>query len=378
VAHYDISSKYEGVFFRVVGGGAGSFGTVQPQNAPRLEMVHTGYDNSKSSENHENGYSRIVPLSVTGWSDGLWTGDVVPFTLSDNSTNCGDWEQYKDEHCYKLFDGLRSYDDAEKVCQTNSGTLAVIHYVEEQNFLANYLFTRKKVVDNVWIGAKYIGNKLFQWEDHTPLTGSGYSHWAAGSPKNLTDHCVEMVADEGSEGKWVDERCARKNLAVCQKTQLPSVLSLAETVFHLKHSLEETNKKVAQLEKEAIPIGFTYVQLPKDKAPSELWPSLTWTDISSEYEGVFFRVVGGGAGSFGMVQQENAPRLERVYAGLNTVLNTGHVEVDHNMSIPVTGWSYGVATGAYDGVNVYTYFKHTDIAEVRPKNMAIKVYKRTA
>ncbi len=32
---------------------------------------------------------------------------------------CGDWEPYKDEKCFKIFDkvGLQSYEDAEKTCQ---------------------------------------------------------------------------------------------------------------------------------------------------------------------------------------------------------------------------------------------------------------------
>lgn len=128
-----------------------------------------------------------------------------------------------------------------------------------------------------------------------------------------------------------------------------------------------------------IPIGFTYFQLPKDKAPSELWPSMTWSDISSEYEGVFFRVVGGGANSFGVIQQENVPRLETVYVSSGgDDLNKGLVNFGKNMSIPVTGWSKGYCGAGFTGACMYTYYKHTDTSEVRPKNMAIKVYKRTA
>ena len=281
----------------------------------------------------------------------------------------------------------------------------VIHYAEEQNFLSNYIFTKKKTVNNVWVGARYIGNSLFQWEDHTQLTG-GFTNWAPGYPKNLTDHCVQMLSDEGLEGKWVDERCARSNAAVCQRMPPLSLKLLAETVVELKHSLQQTTSKLAdtenklaktektltsklaqtetkleKLKKENIPIGFTYVQLPKDKAPGELWPSMTWTDISSEYEGVFFRVVGGGAGGFGVVQLENAPRLEMVHTGNEKhKIQKIHHDLTNNVSIPVTGWSDGVRTGDLSSIEnaFYINFKHTDTAEVRPKNMAVKVYKRTA
>ena len=305
-------------------------------------------------------------------------------------TPCGDWEQYKDEHCYKLFTGLQSYSDAEKLCQTNNSILAVIHYAEEQIFLSSLIFTAKKAVDNVWIGAKYIGEaREFQWADHTAV--KGYANWALGYPKNLTGHCVQMTAEE-PKGKWTDEPCAKRNMVICQRQQPLSIKLLTEAVIELKHSLQrtsnileetknqliETKESVTQLKRESFPIGFTYVQLPKDKAPSELWPTMTWTDISSEYEGVFFRVVGGGSDSFGMVQHENAPRLEMVFANIEKEIKTKKVFLGDNMTIPLTGWSKALHTGDDGGTSIFTSFKHTDTAEVRPKNMAIKVYKRTA
>ncbi len=313
-----------------------------------------------------------------------------------DDTPCGaDWEQYKDEHCYKLLDnvGLQSYSNAENVCQTNNATLVSIHYAEEQNFLSNYIFTKKKAVDNVWIGAKFVGNKLYQWADHTTVsTKNGFTNWAAGCPKNLTDFCVEMHADVGSVGKWVDEPCAKKNLVLCQKTPAASLKLIAETMIELKHSLQQTASRLVAAEREleqlknesasAIPIGFTYVQLPKDKAPAELWPSMTWTEVSSDYEGVFFRVAGGDAADFGETQAATAPQLETVHVG-----DTAHkvnpdqknLAYNHNLTIPGTGeWSDAIVSGCYYSTPLYMSFKHSEGVEVRPKNMAIKVFRRTA
>ena len=113
---------------------------------------------------------------------------------------------------------------------------------------------------------------------------------------------------------------------------------LENTEQTLTSKLAQTEKELEKIKKQSIPIGFTYVQLPKDKAPKELWPSLTWTDVSSEYEGVFFRVVGGGAGSFGVVQQENAPRLETIHTGfIEHRIKNVHGDPSNNVSIPVTG-----------------------------------------
>ena len=288
-----------------------------------------------------------------------------------------------------------SYSDAEKTCTANNSSLVSIHFAEEQNFLANFLFTKRKAVDNVWIGARYVGNKQFNWADHTPLTsGPGhFTNWATGSPKNLSDYCVQMQADVGSLGKWVDEPCARKNLVVCQRTPTLSLKLLAETIIVLKHSLLqiseqlattriESEKEITALKKSTVPIGFTYVQMPKDKSPEVLWPGMTWTDVSDAYKGVFFRVAGGNASDFGEVQPYNAPRLETVYVGdsSNKLLNKKLLNYNHNLTIPVSGWSDGISSGSTYNANYLYYmnFKHSEVEEVRPVNMAVKVYRRTA
>lgn len=46
-----------------------------------------------------------------------------------------------------------------------------------------------------------------------------------------------------------------------------------------------------------VPKDFVYVQLPMMKAPSELFVG-TWSNISSKYKGLFFRVEGGDAAPF--------------------------------------------------------------------------------
>ena len=69
---------------------------------------------------------------------------------------------------------------------------------------------------------------------------------------------------------------------------------------------------LTNLKKSVISIGFTYVQLPHEKKPSEIWPWMIWEDVSTNYFGVFFRVVGGEAASFGEIQLENTTRIDKV------------------------------------------------------------------
>ncbi len=185
--------------------------------------------------------------------------------------------------------GLQTYEDAEKTCQQeNSSRLISISFREEQEFLSNFLFNKSQVVDNVWIGAKYINNK-FKREDDSDLT---FTNWAEGSPKNMTDYCVEMHSDVGSVGKWVDEPCKKKNLVVCQKRQTWSLSRLQEILLEVKQN--------------PVPIGFIYVQLPKQKSPTEIWSWMIWKDVTSDYAGLFFRAEGGGSEVFEKIQEDTS------------------------------------------------------------------------
>jgi hypothetical protein len=86
--------------------------------------------------------------------------------------------------------------------------LISIRFQEEQDFISNFLKTNK-IADNVWIGVKYTSNK-YKWIDDSDLV---FTNWAEGSPKNKTDHCVQLQSDETSFGKWSDALCSKKNLA---------------------------------------------------------------------------------------------------------------------------------------------------------------------
>jgi hypothetical protein len=273
---------------------------------------------------------------------------------------CGDWESYKDEKCFKIFDkaGLQTYEDAEKTChqQENDSSLISIRFQEEQEFISNF-FKTNKIADNVWIGVKYTSNK-YKWTDDSDLV---FTNWAEGSPKNKTDHCVQLQADETSFGKWSDVLCNKKNLVVCQKMQTWSL-------SHLQKLLLNTIKN-------PFPIGFIYVQLPKEKSPTEIWPWMIWKDVTSDYAGLFFRAEGGESASFGQVQQDNTRRLEAV----ETQWFSGHSSQGDgygNGTLPIGTWSKWMVTGNRGGESMDTRFYISD-SEVRPRNMAIRVWKRS-
>src|SRR5689334_18333966 len=58
-----------------------------------------------------------------------------------------------------------------------------------------------------------------------------------------------------------------------------------------------------------VPIGFIYTQLPGQSEPKDIWLNMVWSDVTPDYDGLFFRAQGGKSLSFGQVQNENSPRL---------------------------------------------------------------------
>ncbi len=144
----------------------------------------------------------------------------------------------------------------------------------------------------------------------------------------------------------------------------------------------------------AIPVGFIYLQLPKSKSPKELWPTapFIWSDVSWTYSGVFFRVLGGSSAAFGEVQDGQAPHLDEVEAKMCIHKPNGactQLSIEEAVSLPgkegTGGWS-----GYVNTAGAYLYEKeaarldrdalrfHVTGGEVRPRNMAIRVWKRTA
>ncbi|CAG2182018.1 unnamed protein product, partial [Oppiella nova] len=118
---------------------------------------------------------------------------------------------------------------------------------------------------------------------------------------------------------------------------------------------------------DSVPLGFTYIQLPHQLEPGKIWPLFKWLDISHTYAGLFMRVLGGESAPFGRVQGSGAPRLASIKSyGLH-----GVPSIDTHMED--IGADNKWSNGHYNGFPVA--FKVSK-SEVRPKNIAIKVWKR--
>ena len=112
---------------------------------------------------------------------------------------------------------------------------------------------------------------------------------------------------------------------------------------------------------------------------------MIWKGVSSNYSAVFFRVVGGEAAPFGEIQKENTTRIVSVNAewscdkGGKDAYEKVHAHISpdqRNADIPLVGSSLYVEMGRDVGnCQKWTSFKSSG-GEVRPKNMAIKVWRR--
>ncbi|CAG2171898.1 unnamed protein product [Oppiella nova] len=135
---------------------------------------------------------------------------------------------------------------------------------------------------------------------------------------------------------------------------------------------DDIQKIAAQVQDTLIPVGFVYTQLSSQKDPHELWPTMTWDDITKEYAGLFFRAEGGSSAPFGERQQDNAPVLTEIQTGIVKE------KVATDVHTKLGDWSdliYVATSGGGDHKTLR--FKMTE-GEVRPKNEAVIIWKRVA
>jgi len=106
--------------------------------------------------------------------------------------------------------------------------------------------------------------------------------------------------------------------------------------------------------------------------PNTLWPTAQWENVSPSYSGLFFRVLGGNSAEFGTIQGENSPRLQSIeWEDFGSSLN-------HSIAISANGdWSDYVFTSCHDTCSYYDSLRFKLTAgEVRPRNLAIRIWKR--
>ena len=138
-----------------------------------------------------------------------------------------------------------------------------------------------------------------------------FTNWANNRPlKDSKDsNCVEISVDESNYGKWLDDKCQKKNAVLCQKSQMWSVEQIQKNLIDTIRELKDAKSELDYLKSNPVPIGFIYVQLSAQPEPKTLWPNTLWENISKNYAGLFFRAEGGQAQQFGQTQDEQTQSL---------------------------------------------------------------------
>ena len=147
----------------------------------------------------------------------------------------------------------------------------------------------------------------------------------------------------------------------------------------------------------AHPVGEIYVQYPGKKDPQTLYGRGTWTNISSEFAGLFFRAEGGNANEFEGGSQEDKIRNIKGIFNVTSSYNAndsnwsvygcqGPFKVDQEYPWYVSTYNPGECKCGeivFDA-NISHYEStlnpmagHADGPEIRPINTTIRVWERT-
>lgn len=214
-----------------------------------------------------------------------------------------------------------------------------------------------------------------------------YDNWAKDADRNDKGECVSLSFFEQTYGKWYDESCNRKGLTVCQKKQTSKIDDLMKKIEYLGNNLDKLQQKFDSLNQtfmkqkasssKYVPIDFIYTQFPNQSEPGAIWPKTNWTDVTSDYAGLFFRAEGshseGKSEHFGYTQNSNQSRIIKIAAKASREIRSLESDPDKYFDLIEGVWSNHINDGSH---RLYSFKFFTSKAENRPRNTAIRIWKR--
>ncbi|CAG2104018.1 unnamed protein product [Medioppia subpectinata] len=167
--------------------------------------------------------------------------------------------------------------------------------------------------------------------DVTPGTWSKYI-WSGYNPENKHTYSHRFYETGG------EIRTRNQAVRLFKRLNKLSCFVGDLTLDDVITKMTKLEQKLAQHQSK-ISIGFIYVQLPDQVEPTSLWPTYTWSDVTANYAGDFFRAEGKGSLAFGTgAQAQSGPRLSAVYSNHNVSMN-------FNINITAGVWSDYIYTG---------------------------------
>ncbi|NXL10815.1 LYAM2 protein, partial [Mesembrinibis cayennensis] len=115
---------------------------------------------------------------------------------------------------YHYSDTNMTYREAELWCKKRYTNMVAIQNKEEINYLNNFLPFNPGYY---WIGIRKI-NEVWTWIGTNKELTEEAKNWASGEPngRGNNEDCVEIYIKRGKDdGKWNDEQCEKKKVALC-------------------------------------------------------------------------------------------------------------------------------------------------------------------
>ncbi|XP_054155122.1 uncharacterized protein LOC128953642 [Oppia nitens] len=273
--------------------------------------------------------------------------------------------------CYKALTDQLSVTDGESQCSkaNSSATLVSAVTMVEENDIVVVNGLKDKAV--VWIDAEWDkSTKQFRW--HSSGDPLHYANFNADAVIDGTNPCVYLEVSGAGDTlthDWMTDKCDQKKTVICQ------IGGASDTDLNTK--VNKIVKQMADLQKNMIPIGFIYVQLSGQSDPKKLWPNYTWSNVTNDYAGLFFRAASNTSALFDAkkvnIQEAGERMITHINAvGLNQVSHTDKTQ-ERDIQLPVDGNTTELVPG--EALNSLKFTVQND--ELRPRNTAILIWKRT-
>ncbi|XP_037044137.1 neoverrucotoxin subunit beta-like [Bradysia coprophila] len=151
-------------------------------------------------------------------------------------------------------------------------------------------------------------------------------------------------------------------------------IQLKSDTIQLKTDTTQLKSNTTRMEKNPVPIYYTYVQYPDMPEPNQLWPTVTWLEITSRYAGLFFRAVGGSSKCFNCgIQNDMSPRITSVARTNVDQTQQASLSLSYNDNPWTTPWlGSGGTQNGWTSIRFTTQYK-----EVIPKNKSIRIWERS-
>jgi len=279
--------------------------------------------------------------------------------------------------------GSTNYHAAKALCSAQGQNVSLLEIGTAEQEIVVYLLKELSSINQVrdfWLKRNIPPSPTPRIEVLTHFQANNTFQANKSKTEEMKGCKVIKFNEENQNGLELPVSCNEKAEIVCQqRNEPPSSIEVMESeLIGLQLKYYRIVDRVSRLEKAVDPpVGLIYTQLPGQLEPSLLWPHCRlcqWNDTSNAYAGNFFRVVGGDSAPFGSSQGDQTRKLVNVRSSQNGAGENNPTAVSADGS-----WSPFIWSGQENGLprNIFLSFQSSP-GEVRPKNQAVKIWKRVA